>query len=217
MTSPRSHSNAPSNIASLSEAELVEQIIQQLPSEIRTNARVQLMDTTHVIQSDRPVLGPLLAQLAQVRFAKHADEFKAAAAQQKADADRRASRLRVTVVLSPDLGDANARAVVLRRPNDNGRPILLLRESDMTSEDLHIGMLAAAKAVAEFGVNPDKVHRRVVHNTKAFTSGVATTASLDHHLALLRSAPKSSEHGLGNFRTMDVLTDRYNPPTKSER
>jgi hypothetical protein len=215
MTDPKSNASIPADIASLSEAELVEQILLQLPSEIRSNARGQLMDTTRVITSDRPVLGSLLAQLAQLRFAKHADEYKAAAALQKADADRRASRIRVTVVLSPDLGDASARAVVLRRPNDGGRPILLLREADMTNQDLYVGMLAAARAATQFGVNPDRAHRRIIRDTRVSASGAAVAAHFERHLELLRRAPKSSAHGLGNVRTMDVLTDPYQPARPS--
>lgn len=197
-------------VESLSEAEVIEEIVRQVPAERRAKVRAELLDTSKVLQSDKPTFGPLFARLAEIRWAKAGPEREALAAKASADAARRDRLVRVSVALSPDL-EEGVRAVVIRRPGDGGKPLLLLRERDVTSLDLQIGLLAAAKAIAEHGPNPSRALRRSVRGA---LSGQGAPPQLEKYIELLRASERRPLEGLGTLRSIDVLTDRYEAGTR---
>ncbi len=156
------------------------------------------------IGSDDAESARLLGIIASIRYADSL-ALRATRATQP-DLASAINLVRVTVILVPTLGSTEARATVIRSPNDSGRPLLLLRESDATPADLAAGLRAAATYAAH-GTAPSREVRVDVRQT---TSGQATGARAEanvRQLAMVRAARVRDIPGFGKVRSMDFMTE----------
>jgi hypothetical protein len=152
----------------------------------------------------------LLSVIVSIRIADAAPARARAEEDRAADALDRAQRLRVTVALVPNLGVPDARVTILRRPGDNGWPVVLLREADFTPLDLAFGVSLAARSVAEVGTAPASESRRhYVEAMKAEAPGSETLAWATSFAGLLRRALPSEVPGVGTVQALHTITRRH--------
>jgi hypothetical protein len=205
-TMSNSSSDGP-QVTSAQENALIDRIVQQVPAAHREELRSLLLDEGKELASADPKLAPLLGQLAALRAARHAPEHARIRALHAEDVRRSESQLRVTVALVSGLGDPDIRATVIRRPGDGGKPLLLLRDEDVTATDLELGLAAAARAAEQYGTNPEKEHRmtlRIPSSKSSSTASIEGQQSVD----LLRKATVKDIEGIGHHKTLDVVTAR---------
>lgn len=195
--------------------EAIDAILERVPSDQRANLRRLLEQPPGMaggfVSSTDPEIARQLAVLQSLLEVQSAEWQRAPEATRR-DGDRRGVEVPVTVALVPDLGSADVRATVIRRPNDRGQPLLLLRESDATTTDLGRGLRAAAMAVRRYGAAPPKeikMEFRTFRGT-ATTNNASTQALLD----LVRSSPVQSIAGVGSVRAAAVLASLTAPSAR---
>lgn len=199
------NAGASSTFASNSPEEraVIERIVALMPPKDQASVREYLADATKSFGSDRPELAPLVRELNLLRHARIAD---VQATRLQKDADVIAAHVRVSVALAPALGDNSVRAVVVRRPGDSGRPLLLLREEDVTADDVAFGLAFAAQSISKYGVEPKVPHRQTFRAGGVATSTAVTTKTHGAIAADLRRADYQTIQGIGRVRAMDVFT-----------
>ena len=190
-------------------------ILERVPSEERAKIRELLEFPPGVaggfVSSTDPVIAQQLAVLQSLLEVQSAEWQRAPKATTR-DRKRPGVEVPVTVALVPDLGNPNVRATVIRRPHDGGQPLLLLRESDVTTTDLGRGLRAAAISVQRYGAAPTKEIRMQFRTFR----GTATTndPSTEALLNLVRSSPAQSIGGVGNVRAAAILASLTGPSSR---
>lgn len=195
------------------ERQVIQQILERVPFENRPQMAVLLADRSkRLAGTSDPTLAPLLNQLAGIRLALHKDAKERAA---REDIARGAAGERVPVLLAmvPTLSDPSARAAVLRRPEDNGIPILLLPESSATVQDLERGLGVAATASEQYGREPAHPVTLTLRRPRASSRDVQNER-LVSLLDRLRQAPLKTLEGLGEARTMVVMAQVPKRPSR---
>jgi hypothetical protein len=181
-----------------SEAQIIDEILEHYPAQLRAQARVYLEDRTASVGSNRPEVAGLLAELTTVRS-------KASLARQNTLVSTPVEEhFRLTVALVPNL--AKAQAVVIRTPDDNGHPILLLRE-DATGADLAFGLSMAAQALAKYGDTPATA-KRIEYTSHGRKQATHLPAKYDGGLALIRRTSPRDLPGIGQVRSMDMFAKK---------
>lgn len=185
--------------------QVIQEILLHYPPQLRAQARMFLEDTTSTVMSQRPEVSGLMEELASLRLKEHMTRSQSIAASETPAQDR----CRVSVALVPGMA-TGVRAVVIRRPNDKGIPLLLLRD-DATAVELEFGLKMAARSLSTFGETATEAHRieykggpplQPQHLGSRFESGIA----------LVRQAVPRPIEGVGQVRTLDVFTARSVSP-----
>ena len=187
----------------------------RVPSEHRANLR-QLLEQPPGMgggfrSSTDPEIARHLAVLQSLQELQSAEWQRAPEATPRGG-ERTGIEVPVTVALVPDLGAPDMRAVVIRRPNDRGQPLLLLRESDATTTDLGRGLRAAAMSVRRYGAVPARamtMQFRTFRGT-ATTNSASTQALLD----MVRSSPVRSIAGVGRVPAAEIIASLTAPRTR---
>jgi hypothetical protein len=188
-----------------SEDAAIEAILARLPEKVRTRARADLNDRSVVIGgSTDPVIAQHLGVIASIRQADARARVEAARAK---DAEAARDRIRVRVALVPSVRQAGARAVVLRKTDDGGVPLLLLPEPTVTTTDLARGLHAATVARKRYGARTSRNTSLVLREGRR-----VPVRAIDEHdqksvalLAELRGRDPQTLPGVGTARVMDVL------------
>lgn len=175
-------------------AETIAAILERIPAKDRLAVKGVLERSSNkYFSSQDPEIVRLLGILASL-------ESSGASGAQPYSARRSPKPIRVTVALVPTLQSASLRATVLRRPDDGGRPILLLRESDATAQDLVEGLKAAAFSVKQFGETPTQEQNISVRRR----SGSAPTRLPTKAFELLKASATRELPGIGRVRFMEM-------------
>ena len=181
-------------------------ILERVPSEGRARMRKLLENPPGFAggfaSSTDPEIARHLAVLQSLLEVRSAEWQRAPEATRR-DGRRRGLEVPVTVALVPDLGDPSVRATVVRRPNDRGQPLLLLRESDATPTDLGRGLRAAALSVQRYGAASPKELKMQFRDLRGTpkTNDASTRAMLD----LVRSSPLRIIAGVGSVRAAGIV------------
>ena len=187
----------------------IEEILTRLAPQHRALARRILEDretTATFVSSTDPEIARLLSVITATRAADNVEMVRKAEADREKDDRETVRRVRVLVALVEDLGGEDIRATVIRRPDDEGRPLLLLSAVDFTSTDLAFGLRLAANSVPRYGIAP-AVEHKLQFRDQAPQSGARRQAALpDEQAALLRRSPFRLIPGIGSVRALDMVT-----------
>lgn len=187
----------------------INEILTRLAPQHRAVARRILEDresTSTFSSSNDPEIARLLGLITAIRAADNAEIVRKAAEDRQKDELDAPRRVRVLVALVGDLGSAGIRATVIRRPDDGGRPLLLLSAASFTSTDLAFGLRLAANSVPRFGIAPSVEHK-LQFRDQAPQSGLRHQATLPDELAaLLRRSPSRLIPGIGTVQALDIVT-----------
>jgi hypothetical protein len=202
---PRLESRAAPEDRRAEEQAAIEEILRRTPRNHQGRMKEILDDrnATFVSSSD-PEVARLLGTIASIRAVDNTVAIERGRAAMLSDLEDQKRRVTVTLVLVPSLPTQDARAVVLRRPQDNGRPLLLLSATDATPADLRLGLRAAAAAFVRYGPSPISERRVLV---KPVTESIRwEAASHSEMITKLRASPLRVIPGLGSLRAMEVVT-----------
>ena len=183
----------------------IEAILERLPEAFRTQARSELNNRSVVVgASTDPIIAQHLGVIASIR---QADARARAEASRAKDAEALRDRVRVRVALVPSIQQAGARAVVMRKTDDGGVPLLLLPEATVTNTDLARGLRAATLARTRYGALASRNTSLVLRDGRRIPARATDdqdrkSAAL---LAELRGRAPQSIPGVGTARVMDVL------------
>lgn len=114
----------------------------------------------------------------------------------------------VTVALVPQLPGANTKAVVIRRPGDEGKPILLLPASSVTDDELRLALRAAAEIAQKQGTDVSREFRYSIHDLSAGGPLTPRAPGKSSPLEDLRALPERALAGVGNVRSMELGVQR---------
>lgn len=123
----------------------------------------------------------------------------------KAARPAKAPKVRIRMALVSDLGAQIA--VIVRKPKDDGLPLLLLNSSIARAVDVRAAARMAATTVERFGEHPTKRHRLVLRRSGSLTDGEATAVT-EHWapmLAALEGRSVRQLDGVGQVRYVDLL------------
>lgn len=202
---PVTHVNSPTLTMNRTQEQVIEEILLHYPPGLRSEARAYLEDTTAMIGSHRPEVATLMQELAALRLKDHS----ARAEDVSENAVPAEQRCRISVALVPGMAQG-VRAVVIRRPNDGGRPLLLLRD-DATGVELEFGLQMAARALSTFGEIVSEAHRIEYRGGTAGQS-IHFAPRFDSGIALIRRALPRDIDGIGRVPALDVFTRRLPAP-----
>ena len=121
-----------------------------------------------------------------------------------------AKDLLVLVALVEDLGNPEFKAEVIRRPDDGGRPVVLLRESEVDADALRAGLQSAAISFEVQGVAPARETRMGVTSVKQGSE--ASTERLERILEELKKQPRRDIPGVGAAKSFPIIVDRVPKP-----
>jgi len=183
------------------ERETIDAIVERVPAQFRAEMRTQLepragRDIAFASSAD-PELARLFGELASLR---QANGPRRAAPAQVED-----TTIHVILALVPKLDAPGARVSVLRRPNDKGIPIVLLQESDVTKDDILLGLRGAVAAYRRHGAAPEKESKMAVR-AKARSSKGAAVPVVDRNVENLKKAALMNIPGVGKVRAQEVVT-----------
>ena len=122
--------------------------------------------------------------------------------------------VRVNIALVPQLARPDVRATVIRRPGDLGRPLLLLRESDLTASDLELGLRAAAVAFRRYGPTPAR--ERALHLRTGRPALQQRVERAEHYLDLVKAGRPRHIDGIGTVPAMAIITSLDRLPKRHE-
>ena len=180
---------------------VIARIVQTIPAEHRAAGRVALEALVRALRQRGLDTDTLVQRTLTPQELTWRDQARALLG--ATDSSRK--YVRVTVALVPQLSDSRAQAVIIRRPDDGGRPLVLLRESGAAPSDLAGGLKAAALAIRKFGEAPLAEQRLTIR-----ASGSRAPAPKSGQAAALLEELKSSVPraipGVGSVRAMDILT-----------
>jgi hypothetical protein len=187
----------------------IQAILERLPAEHRAEARGMLEgegpahgDVAFATSTD-PEIARLLGVLTAIRQIDRGIKVSTAPVTVPV---RVQPSLHVVIALVPELRTPDLRATVVRTPTDRGKPLLLLRESDLTQGDVDLGLQAAGISLRRYGVSPTKEIRM---DLRAPRNPPARRGSTVHdHVAFLKSSPYHTIPGIGTVRSVEVVTDR---------
>ena len=202
---PTLNRDTPANSSSPSprEHEVIEQMIQRFPEAHRAEVRERFATQNLIAMSTAdPELVRLADELDGLRRARGAESVsrRAMTTHELVQSAKKQGRILVDVVLAPSHGP---RVSIVRRPGDDGVPMLVMGAADVTPEELSAGLRAAASSVKHEGVSPtaeSRVGVRVAHDAKHKTS---SPASLEHFHA---NAKEKEVPGFGRVRMIRVAT-----------
>jgi hypothetical protein len=178
-------------------------ILERVPPGQRSRVLAALNDTTTFLgASSDPVIAEQLGVIASIRAADMRARAEIAKAK-KTELLR--DRIRIRIALVPSLDQPGTRAVVLRRPDDSGVPLLLLPEQGVTSADLARGLRAATLAQRRYGQRPSHAARLVLRNGRGGAVVAPNDAKAVALLAELRSRAPQAIPGVGTGRLMEIL------------
>jgi hypothetical protein len=117
---------------------------------------------------------------------------------------------RVQVMLVEHLRDRTARAMIIRRPDDDGRPVLLFPKDTFTAEDLEFGLMLAAQNVERRGRKLEKELWIGLHEHKTNREAHRATANSREIARMLQQSPEASINGVAHGRLLEVVASSQN-------
>jgi hypothetical protein len=187
------------------------------------NSAKQSLEMQERLQEESRIIADMLAQLPEGDRATAKREMEQYFDSVRGEAPATATRERVTtplvrvgakqqtfvrvvVALVPTLGNQSSRSTVIRRPNDGGTPTLLLRESDVTDEDLRRGLRAAALTFQRYGAAPARELKLSLRSTTGARPMAPRREGMKSPLEYLKTAPVRDMPGLGPVKWMYIAT-----------
>jgi len=178
-----------------------EGIFAQLPESQRAAARVE-MEKGFVglpISSHNPEIARLWSRILSLKMA----ELERPRVRRELQSNVMA-QINIKVALIAKLEDSTFRAMVVRRPDDEGIPLLLLPENAANGEDLLRGLQAAGRSISGYRPTAGKssiIAVRFGSKRKEPSERMrATFTKWEGALSALRQAPKVDLKGYGKAR-----------------
>lgn len=144
---------------------------------------------------------------------------------QRADTDRQAisarlpnteGKVQVKVAIVQELKDATAQAMIYRRPDDNGVPVVVLREASITARDIQSALPAAARSIATQGASVVRERWISLHrHSVSSPSSSQPKATFQTIVEMVQAQPAENIPGIGEGRMIRVWTSP--PPTLPRR
>jgi hypothetical protein len=176
-------------------------VLDRAPQQYRAVLKSQLENPAVVVGgSNDAETTKYLSLIASIR---QADARAKGEANRAADLEKRRNRVRVQVGLVSSLPEPNARAVVLRRTNDGGLPLVLLPES-ANGNDLDHALRAAAITARRYAKVAKKPTRVVIRQSKVTQPRKEERPGSRAILNELRSRELREIPGVGRGRLIDI-------------
>lgn len=198
------------DLSPMSDQQIIDAVASKVPVQYRKEVKTALLqDSLLAIGGIDPQAQPLIAELHRRR---HPDAFatpETTNGQARALA-REANSARVLVALTQEPANPKTpRVSVIRTPEDEGIPLVLLRSADGTVQDLDAGIRAAAMSIVRHGAS---VSREMRLGARAIATQKKPAAGAEKYLANLRAnrVPLLSQRdvpGVGRVKAATVLVD----------
>lgn len=190
-----------------SEDELIESLVSRLPVSKQAEARVRLKsrDVSGAGGNDAQFVSLARELMAsrRDRNGRRIDGSPISTAAQVTSA-KKSNLTLVDVVLAPSNNTRDPRVSLIRRPGDDGVPVVVLGATDVTPEELSMALKAAAASVKELGDSPVAETRIGIRvKTSMKTNARSNPAFLAH---LKANAARTEVSGLGMVRALRVAT-----------
>jgi hypothetical protein len=184
---------------------LLDALVADAPAPERARARTMLL---RALESGSPL------EAKPGKYASLATGLNAAAAEKhrrKAKPEAEPQLLRVSVGLVSSFKKKSTRSTVLRRPGDEGIPVLLLLES-ATPEDLTAGLSAARHSFQTVGRSPARAAKLESQAAPDLTPSAAAGKTLEWIKARVAQSSTSQKlPGYGTVRLVPVATPVQQP------
>jgi len=198
---PEAYANLSPAARAQAEAATIEAIVARVPAKFQAEMRKQLgpqagRDVSFQSSAD-PELARLLGELISLRQAGRTRVAPVA------DED---TTIHVILALVPQVNTPGARVSVIRRPDDGGKPIVLLPETDLSKEDILLGLRAAAASYRRHGIAVS-TERKMAVRSKARSARGAAVPVVDRNVMNLKNAARINVPGVGRVRAQEVVTN----------
>ncbi|MEO7363057.1 MAG: hypothetical protein ABI120_22175 [Gemmatimonadaceae bacterium] len=149
-----------------------------------------------------PEVARQLSVIASIDAVDHPDGASSPPDRQK-QKDYLTEGVRVLVALVPNLDVNGARATIIRRPNDGGKPLLLLDYDSATDADVLAGLQAASNSRRMHPNSPSKEIRFDLRGDGI--TKVAAPRAAGPYVAHLRAGAIRSIDGIGSVRVTEMF------------
>jgi hypothetical protein len=187
-------------------SEATQAVLARTPEDLRDRARAMLEDpAASPVTSTDPEIARQLGIIQSVRAAVAAEAQSQETPSPRVTQEELDAAVSVTVALVPTLPVSHAQAVVVRRPGDDGVPLLLLSEGTVTTETLALGLRAAAIARDRHGPQVERTqmdHLRFAKKRAA--PDMSKYARYEPYLTALRATKTTRLDPYGDARIMSV-------------
>lgn len=198
------------------ESTVINEILALAPVAERENVR-ELLNKSIALRSSDEKTNALFRELTQIRqSATKAADVSKWQAEAPPISGRTVRNVQVKVALVPVTSSHKARVVLIRTPDDNGRPTVLLRAEDATPADLSLGLSAAEASVRNLGPNPTKASRVSIRGTAGELVDVDKSIMPLFHM-LQDSTEKTVLTDLGTVKSLTIARRIGSPPSKKVR
>jgi hypothetical protein len=197
------------------EREAIDAILRRIPPGDQEMAR-RILERPHsgsggFSASTDPEIARLLGVISSIRSAGRPVAEEGQPEDENARADDPREYIRVLIALVPHLSSPGIRGTVIRRPNDGGQPVLLLRESDLTVDDLYRGLRAAAVSFKRYGLAPAKERRLHIRVPRETVAVLSEPRMSEAYLRLLKAGLPRVIPGIGEVRGLDMMVSPEGP------
>jgi hypothetical protein len=160
--------------------------------------------------ADDPESARLLGVIRSIREADAAARSEKNSASSTSLVGDMDGRLSVSLALTPSGEHDDGAARIIRRPNDQGIPLVVLPEASTTDESLAEALRIALRSVDQYGTSPKRATTITLKRNAqiALRPGKPIPADWRAALAVVRQAPVGNVQGLGPVRAATVRVSR---------